>query len=130
MVPALSPEPVGDPAFEYERPHVPHLDQEDLSSVFKTLPSWGGPRQHAPDPERTEEEYAEESTFDSPEYGPGGRGYKGQFKAFRKKFDNVELPNPMPKDSYFGWQPKVQVDTLISWTVGEGSEDPAVANRM
>jgi hypothetical protein len=125
--------------FEYRRPHVPEpklrehprvAPEEAVLSVFKSLPWWGGLKKDAPDPERAEEEYAEEATFDSPEYSPGGRGYKGQFKAFREKYDEVKLPNPMPKNSYFGWQPKVTVSTLISWTDGEGSEDPAVAHRM
>lgn len=115
--------------FEYERAHVPR-PRAERPGTFQYLPQWGRLPHDAPDPERAEEEYAEESTFDSPEYGPGGRGYKGQFRAFREKYGEVEVPNPMPRDSYFGWQPRVKVDTLIGWTDGDGSDDIAVAHRM
>ena len=125
--------------FEYERAHVPHplprerarlVPENAPPSMFQSLPWWARSKNEAPDPERAEEEYSEESTSDSPEYGPGGMGYKGQFQAFQEKYEEVELRNPMPPDSYFGWQPKVQISTLIDWTDGEASEDPTVAHQM
>jgi hypothetical protein len=108
------------------------LDGPPISRVspLEEVPWWEQFDRTAPTPERAEEEYAESSTFDSLEYGPGGVGPRGAFNDFLDRYRETQVSNPMSRSSYFGWQPKVSISTLLSWTDGKGSKDNAVAHQM